>query len=51
MFRNLLHEISGIDMYKIFSLVVFTAFFLLITIWLFSAKKEYIDEMSKKPLE
>lgn len=51
MFRNLLHEVSGIDLYKIFSLVVFSAFFLIITVWLFRTKKEYIDEMSKKPLE
>jgi cbb3-type cytochrome oxidase subunit 3 len=51
MFRNLLHEVTGIGIYQMFSLLVFTAFFVLIALWLFETKKEYIDEMSNKPLE
>jgi cbb3-type cytochrome oxidase subunit 3 len=51
MFRNLLHEITGIGIYQMFSLVVFSGFFLIIAIWLFKTNKEYIDEMKNKPLE
>jgi len=51
MFRNLLHEVTGIGIYQMFSLIVFTGFFTLIALWLFKTKKEYIDEMSNKPLE
>lgn len=51
MFRNLLHEISGVNVYQMFSLLVFTSFFVLVTIWLFKAKKSYLEEMRNKPLQ
>ena len=51
MFRNLLHEITCIGIYQMFSLIVFSGFFLIVAIWLFKTKKEYIDEMKNKPLE
>ena len=51
MFRNLLNEVNGITIYQIFSLVVFSLFFLLVTIWLFKANKGYLEEMRNKPLQ
>jgi cytochrome c oxidase cbb3-type subunit 4 len=54
MFEQVKHNmetIVGVQIYPILSLLIFFVFFLGLGIWVFSYKKEKIDEMSHIPLD
>ena len=46
-----LENIDGVEVYPIFSLLVFFIFFVALFWWVFTAKKEHIKEVSNIPLE
>jgi cbb3-type cytochrome oxidase subunit 3 len=53
MFEQIKHNmetIAGVAIYPVLSLIIFFAFFVGLGIWVFSYKKEKIDEMSQIPL-
>ncbi len=50
MFKHFIQQLSGDENYLIFSLIVFFVFFLLVAVYLFFMKKDYIDEMSNMPI-
>ena len=53
MFEQITHNmetIDGVAIFPILSLVIFFIFFLGLGIWVFSYKKEKIDELSNIPL-
>jgi len=53
MFEAIKHNmetIAGVELYPILSLLIFFLFFLALAIWVFSYKKEKIDELSQIPL-
>jgi cytochrome c oxidase cbb3-type subunit 4 len=53
MFEQIKHNmetIDGVAIFPILSLVIFFVFFLGLGIWVFSYKKEKIDELSNIPL-
>jgi cytochrome c oxidase cbb3-type subunit 4 len=53
MFEQIKHNmetIAGVAVYPVLSLLIFFAFFVGLGIWVFSYKKEKIDEMSQIPL-
>ncbi|MBA4275762.1 cbb3-type cytochrome c oxidase subunit 3 [Flavobacterium sp.] len=53
MFEQIKHNmetIAGVAVYPILSLLIFFVFFVGLGIWVFSYKKEKIDEMSQIPL-
>lgn len=53
MFEQIKHNmenIAGVAIFPILSLVIFFAFFVGLGIWVFSYKKEKIDELSQIPL-
>jgi hypothetical protein len=41
--------IDGIEIYPIISLLIFFLFFTVLSWWVLSSKKEYIDEVSHLP--
>lgn len=51
MFDQFVKDVSGKEMYLIFSLWIFLVFFVVVSILLFITKKQYIDYMSDLPLE
>ncbi|WP_316634107.1 CcoQ/FixQ family Cbb3-type cytochrome c oxidase assembly chaperone [uncultured Flavobacterium sp.] len=54
MFEQIKHNmenISGIEIYPILSLLIFFFFFVGLAFWVFSYKKDKIDEMSEIPLD
>ncbi|KYP13211.1 CcoQ/FixQ family Cbb3-type cytochrome c oxidase assembly chaperone [Flavihumibacter sp. CACIAM 22H1] len=50
-FINYLESISGISIYGLASLLIFTVFFLLVLIWTIKADKTMIEEISRIPLD
>nr|WP_315188433.1 CcoQ/FixQ family Cbb3-type cytochrome c oxidase assembly chaperone [uncultured Flavobacterium sp.] len=53
MFEQIKHNmetIAGVAIYPILSLLIFFLFFVGLGLWVFSYKKEKIDEMSQIPL-
>jgi cbb3-type cytochrome oxidase subunit 3 len=53
MFEQIKHNmetIAGVAAYPVLSLLIFFVFFVGLGIWVFSYKKEKIDEMSQIPL-
>ena len=42
MFKEIFEGIQGIDIYPIFSLLLFLSFFVLSAVWIFSLDKGYI---------
>jgi len=54
MFEQIKHNmetISGIEVYPIISLLIFFLFFVGLGVWVFSYRKEKIEEMSNIPLD
>ena len=49
--KHNLETIDGVTIFPILSLLIFFMFFVGLGIWVFSYKKERIDELSKMPLE
>ncbi|GEP92841.1 hypothetical protein SAMN05660909_04654 [Chitinophaga terrae (ex Kim and Jung 2007)] len=50
-FINYLESISGISIYPMASLILFSVFFVGAAFWAFKADKEMVDQISKIPLE
>ena len=46
-----LESITGIEIYPLISLVIFFTFFMVLFLWVFTAKKEYIKTVSNLPLD
>ncbi len=46
-----LENIDGVEIYPMISLLIFFFFFVALFLWVFTAKKEHIDEVSHIPLE
>ena len=46
-----LENIDGVAIYPIISLLIFFVFFVALAVWVISAKKQYIKEVSNIPLE
>lgn len=54
MFEQIKHNmetISGVELYPIISLLIFFFFFVGLGVWVFSYKKEKIQEMGNIPLD
>lgn len=49
--KNYMEDIEGIATYPMISLLIFFIFFVLLFWWVFTAKKEYIKEVSELPLD
>ena len=45
-----METIAGVEIYPILSLLIFFVFFIILSIWVFSYKKEKIHELSQMPL-
>jgi cytochrome c oxidase cbb3-type subunit 4 len=45
-----LEQIDGVEIYPIISLLIFFIFFSALFWWVFTAKKDYIEEVSNIPL-
>lgn len=53
MFEQIKHNmetIAGVEIYPILSLLIFFIFFISLGIWVYSYKKEKIEELSQIPL-
>lgn len=48
--KNHLESITGIEIYPLISLLIFFTFFVVLFWWVFTAKKDYIKEVSQLPL-
>lgn len=46
-----METMDGIEIYPIISLLIFFIFFVVLTWWVISAKKDYIKEVSNLPLD
>ncbi|WP_166386983.1 MULTISPECIES: CcoQ/FixQ family Cbb3-type cytochrome c oxidase assembly chaperone [unclassified Polaribacter] len=46
-----LESITGIEIYPMISLIIFFTFFVVLFLWVFTAKKEYINKVSHLPLD
>lgn len=46
-----LESIDGVEIYPIISLLIFFLFFTALFWWVFTAKKEYINDVSNIPLD
>ena len=46
-----METIAGVAIFPILSLLIFFSFFIGLGIWVYSYKKETVDEMSQIPLE
>ena len=46
-----METMDGVEIYPIISLLIFFIFFVVLTWWVFSAKKDYIKEVSNLPLD
>jgi cytochrome c oxidase cbb3-type subunit 4 len=54
MFEQIKHNmetIAGVAIFPILSLLIFFSFFIGLGIWVYSYKKETVEEMSQIPLE
>lgn len=51
MFDQFVKDVSGKQMYLIFSLWIFLVFFVVVSILLFITQKKHVDRMSELPLE
>ena len=48
--KNHMESIEGIAIYPLISLLIFFVFFTLLFWWVFTARKDYIKEVSELPL-
>ena len=49
--KNHMESMEGIEIYPIISLLIFFIFFVVLAWWVFTARKDYIKEVSKLPLD
>lgn len=46
-----MESIIGIEIYPMISLLIFFTFFVALFLWVFTAKKEYLNTVSNLPLD
>jgi cbb3-type cytochrome oxidase subunit 3 len=46
-----MESIEGVATYPMISLLIFFVFFVILFLWVFTASKQHIKEMSEMPLE
>lgn len=51
MYRKVLENIAGVEIYPIITLIMFFVFFLLVLGWIFTLNKKYITRMENIPLD
>jgi cytochrome c oxidase cbb3-type subunit IV len=51
MFKHYFESMDGLDIYPIFSLLVFLIFFISVSVWCIKADKNYLKKMEEIPLE
>ncbi|MFS4482871.1 CcoQ/FixQ family Cbb3-type cytochrome c oxidase assembly chaperone [Hyunsoonleella sp. 2307UL5-6] len=49
--KNHMESITGIEIYPMMSLLIFFIFFVALFWWVITAKKDYITQVSKMPLD
>ncbi len=49
--KQVLQNITGVEIYPVISLIIFIVFFLLVLGWIFTLSKSYITKMENLPLE
>ncbi|EMQ94713.1 MULTISPECIES: hypothetical protein [Xanthomarina] len=49
--KNHMETIAGVEIFPIISLLIFFIFFVVLFWWVFTAKKDYINEVSNIPLD
>lgn len=49
--KGYVSSIDGIEIYPIISFIIFFVFFMLVTFYVITSKKKYIDELSNLPFE
>ncbi|HLV69380.1 MAG TPA: hypothetical protein VKY34_01650 [Xanthomarina sp.] len=49
--KNHMETIAGVEIFPIISLLIFFIFFVVLFWWVFTAKKDYINEVSNLPLD
>ncbi len=47
--KHHMDSIAGIEIYPVISLIIFFSFFMLLGLWVFTYKKEKINELSNIP--
>jgi cbb3-type cytochrome oxidase subunit 3 len=50
-FTYYLEKIAGVSVYPIISLLMFVAFFIIVTLWVFKTDKRTIEHIENLPLE
>ncbi|SEL33571.1 hypothetical protein SAMN04488505_10253 [Chitinophaga rupis] len=50
-FINYLQSITGVSVYPLTSLLIFTIFFIVASMWAFKADKGMVDHVSRIPLD
>lgn len=50
MYKNILQNIDHIAIWPVISFVIFFTFFIGLLVWVFTADKNFMNEMSQKPL-
>ena len=51
MYKNVLQNIDHIAIWPVISFTIFFLFFLILLWWVFTVNKDFIHEMSEKPLQ
>ncbi len=51
MYKAILENINGVEIWPVIGLVIFFVFFVGVLIWAFRLKKEEVDHMANIPLE
>lgn len=49
--KGYMDSIEGIEIYPIISLLIFFTFFVVLFLWVFTAKKDYIKSVSNLPFD
>lgn len=50
-FIHYIEKISGVDIFGLFSLIMFVVFFTIMLIWVFKTKNQEYKEISRIPLD
>jgi cytochrome c oxidase cbb3-type subunit 3 len=50
-FSTYLEKITGVGIYPVISLLLFVAFFVLVTVWVYSIDKKEIERIENLPLD
>lgn len=50
MFKQMLHDVAGADIFMVSSFLIFLVFFIAVTVGLFTSNKETMKEISRIPI-